>query len=88
VWAVEVCGHCRNEGGVVLLAVRFAQLDASDLFNRKCLIGGLERASKELVLRHWLGALARINAGAAKVQELLHAVLVRRLHNGCVSMLS
>ena len=78
---VEVRRHRGDEVVAVLLAVRLAQLDAGDLRDRVGLVRGLERAGQQLLLRHRLGAVARVDAGAAEIQQLLHAVLVRRVHH-------
>ena len=82
--AVEVGRHRRDEVAAVLRPVGLAQLDAGDLRDGVGLVGRLERAGEQLLLGHRLRAVARIDAGAAEVQQLLHAVQVRRVHHGRV----
>ena len=77
--AVEVGGHYRPVVGAVLAVVALAQLDAGDLGNCIGLVGGLERAGEQGLLRHRLLSQARIDAGAPQKQQLVHPVGMRRL---------
>ena len=68
--AVEVGRHRADEVGAELAAIGLAQLDAGDLGQGVPLVGGLQRAGEEVFLPDRLGAIARVDAGAAEEQEL------------------
>ena len=83
--AVQVRRHRRDEVAAVLRAVRLAQLDAGDLRDRVGFVGRLERAGQQVLFLDRLRAFARVDARAAEVEQLLHAVHVRRVHHGRVN---
>ena len=63
------------EEDAVLLAVVLAELQAGDLGDGVGLVGRLKRGGEQAFLRHRLGGLAGIDAGAAKEEESLHTLL-------------
>ena len=78
---VEVRGHGRDEVAAVLLPVGLAELDPRDLGDRVGLVRGLEGAGEEVLLLHRLRALARVDAGAAEVEQPLHREEVGGVHH-------
>ena len=81
VWPVEIGRHRRNEIAAVLRAIGLAQLDSCDLRDGVRFVGRFERAVEKLFLFHWLRGVARVNARASEIQELLGAKQMRRMHH-------
>jgi hypothetical protein len=75
---VEVGGHGRDGVKAVLDAVRLAHLDAGDLGDGVPLVGGLERAGEERVLRDGLRRELGVDAGGAEEEELADGAALER----------
>ena len=83
--AVQVGGHdaavVDAVAGTVLAVVALAQLDTGNLGNRIGLVGGLQQSGEQCVFGHRLRGLARVDAAGTEEQQLLHAVLERRINH-------
>jgi hypothetical protein len=73
--AIEVRRHRGDEVVAVIAKVVLAEFETGDLGQGVGLVGRLERAGEEVLLAQRLGRLARIDAGAAEVEQLPHAML-------------
>ena len=81
VGAVQVGGHDRNEVGAVLPVEELAVFQAADLRKGVGLVGFFQLTGQKAGLCHGLGRHAGIDAGGAKEQQLLAAVLPRAVYD-------
>lgn len=76
--AIQVGGHGGDGVEAVLDAVGLAHLDAGDLGDGVPLVGGLERAGEERVLRDGLRRELGVDAGGAEEEELADGAAAQR----------
>ena len=71
---IQVGRHHRNEVGAVLQVEALAHLQPRNLGDGIRFVGILQRARQQRILRHGLGRLLRVDAGAPQEEQLLHPV--------------